>query len=141
MGILKAGGPGRTPGGHSGQFPPTDFGPLRKSSPLPTPPGPLKLRLLREKCMNVPTPCASRRVRTCRRSPPLHYVLHPPPLYRSLVTPPRAALQSHRPLSQLLNHFFRCEISHGFVMHFWSDCFERHSKSMIFGQLQKRSQI
>ena len=33
-------------GGHRGQFLRTDFGPCLESTPLPTPPGPLKLRLI-----------------------------------------------------------------------------------------------
>ena len=35
-----------TPGGRRGQFSRTAFGPPTESSPLPTPPGPLKLRFL-----------------------------------------------------------------------------------------------
>ena len=49
--VVVVGGSGRpleAPGDHRGQLPRTDFGPCRESSPLPTPPGPLKLRLLGE---------------------------------------------------------------------------------------------
>ena len=42
------GRPSEAPGGHSGHLPRTDFGPFRKSSLIPTPPGPPKLRLFGE---------------------------------------------------------------------------------------------
>ena len=49
---MGLGGGGARPlearGSHKGQFPRTDFDPFRTSTPLTTPPGPLKLRLFGE---------------------------------------------------------------------------------------------